>query len=106
MEQKDKQFKPQSKEYEVSLIKTNDSDVKKMKEYVITLIKSALGHFLMSKETYNKLYKEMMSDILVAAERFLKSGGQDKDYKFSTYYSWYISQRIEQTDDKIIRVKK
>ncbi len=106
MEQKKKQFQPQSKEYEIALLQKGDPEFKELKEHLIPLIKSALNHFIMSKETYNQLYKEILEDVSVAAKRFLKSGRQDKDYKFSAYYTWYISQRIEQAGDKVTKIKK
>lgn len=83
---------PQDKEYELSLLLDPAPNFQKLTEYLDGFIKTALGKFELSEETYNALYHALRADIPVAAERYLKSKSREKDYKFSAYFSWYISE--------------
>ncbi len=90
---------PQDKEYELSLLLNADGEFKELNDYLDAYIKIALGGFEMPQETYNTLYRELREDIHIAAERYLRSDAREKDYKFSTYFSWYVSERLNKNSD-------
>lgn len=88
---------PQDKEFELSLLLKSNHDFKEMVEYLDTYIKLVLDRFEMSQETYRALYQELINDVPIAAEKYLQSHGRKKEYKFSAYFSWYASERINRT---------
>ncbi|MDO8639590.1 MAG: hypothetical protein Q7R53_01570 [bacterium] len=92
-----KKFQSKNQKEEVELIKTDNSEFSKAREYIGKLVEDALGHFELKKEQYDKLYIEILGDIPIAVNRYLnniKIKKTDIDYKFSVYFTWYISQRI------------
>ena len=100
-----KEFKPESRKYEILLLQKNDPEFKELKKYLEPYIKDILAHFSMTQKTYNILYKQLMDDIPVAAEHFLNGKSMDADYKFSTYFGWYISERLNNCKEEIERIK-
>jgi hypothetical protein len=88
---------PQTKEYELSLLLAGDPEFKELREYIDAFIKAALKKFEMTQSEYNELYTQLTADIRIAAERFLNYQGEKKEYKFSTYYSWYLSERLNKS---------
>ncbi len=101
-----KKFQPQNKEYEMSLLQKNDPEFEELKKYLKPYIEDALALFSMPKKIYGILYEKLMGDIPVAAKRFLENKSMDTDYKFSSYFGWYIGQRINNTDENVKRVVK
>ncbi|HEV2693333.1 MAG TPA: hypothetical protein VG347_10605 [Verrucomicrobiae bacterium] len=85
---------PQNKEYELSLLLDPAPGFKKLKEYLDSYIKLALDKFVLSQDTYDRICLELHEDISVAADKYLKSKSREKSYKFSTYFSWYLSERV------------
>jgi hypothetical protein len=85
---------PKDKEYELSLLLKADPEFRELSEYLDVYIKLVLGKFEMPQEIFERLYLELHGDIPVAAEKYLQSDARKKDYKFSTYFSWYISERL------------
>jgi len=95
----EKKFQPQNKEYELSLLQKGDSEFKELQEYLKPYIEDALAPFTMPKKTYENLHKELMNDIPIAAKRFLDNKSANTDYKFSSYFGWYISERLNSTGE-------
>jgi len=92
-----KKFQPKNQKEEFDLINTDNSEFSKTREYIGKLVEDALEHFELRKEQYDKLYVEILEDIPTAVNRYLntiKREKSDADYKFSIYFTWYISQRI------------
>lgn len=89
----DKNF-PQSKDFELSLLLKPDPEFKDLREYMDQYIKQALKKFEMSQEVYDQLYWQLTQDIAVAARRYLQNDRSKNDYKFSTYYSRYLKDRL------------
>src|ERR1035437_7781811 len=85
---------PQSKEYELMLVQSPDPEKRELREYLDQYIKRALAKFEMTKTTYAELHGQLIEDINVAAERFLKNRDDTEQYKFSTYFSWYLKERL------------
>jgi hypothetical protein len=85
---------PQSKEYELTLVQSPDPKKRELREYLDQYIKRALAKFEMTKKTYAQLHGQLIKDIKVAAERFLKNRDGTEQYKFSTYFSWYLKERL------------
>jgi len=101
-----KKFQSQSREYEINLLQKGDPEFEDMVEYLKPLVEDALARFSMPRQVYNQLYKDIMNDIPIAVERFLKSEkSMNSDYKFSVYFSWYISERVNNIDDELIKRK-
>jgi len=101
-----KKFQSKSREYEIMLLQKGDPEFKDMVEYLKPLIEDVLARFSMPQEIYDKLYEGMVKDIPIAAERFLGGGSLEAGYKFSTYFSWYISEWINNTNDELIKRKR
>ncbi len=99
-----KKFQPQNREYELSLLQKNDPSFEELKKYLKPYIEDALAFFLMPKETYDILYKKLIDDIPTAAKRFLDGESLSADYKFSTYFGWYISERLNNTGEDVKRI--
>jgi len=89
-----KKFTPKTAEKERKTVLNDDPLFMQTKEYLKPLIWTAINTFELSKETQTKLFWKLVNDVPIAAQRFLKGDGLKKDYKFSTYFGWYIGQRI------------
>ena len=86
------QFVPKTAPEEFLLVTSDDSDYSQTKAYLLPLIRQALKeHGGDSIEAFEEL---LLSDVPVAARRFATNHQQSPGYKFSTYFSWYISQRL------------
>ncbi|HEV2694765.1 MAG TPA: hypothetical protein VG347_17855 [Verrucomicrobiae bacterium] len=90
---------PQDKEYELSLLLKTEGNFKALDNYLDAYIKTALDGFEMPQHIHDALYRELHEDVPVAAERYLKSDAREKDYKFSTYFSWYVSERLNKNSE-------
>lgn len=87
-------FKPKSKSKDHSIVFNDDYNFSKTKEYLDPLILYALDKSGLNKEKYEILHKQLLNDIPVAAKRFIANKEKNKEFKFSTYFGWYIAQRI------------
>lgn len=85
---------PQNKKYELSLLTGPQSDFRALETYIEQYIKIALGHFELTPKLYNQLLKDLRDDIAIAAKQYLESPARDADYTFSTYFSWFVSERL------------
>lgn len=89
---------PKSREEENELVLDNNTT--SLLDYMIILIDKVLSRFSMSSQTYGYLEKHLEDDVLVARRRFIDNKNyEDKDTKFSTYFTWYIHKLLESRDD-------
>ena len=88
----------------MSLLKKDDPDFSETKRYLKPYIEDVLAHFSMPEKTYRTLYNNLMNDIPVAARRFLEDNQTKPKYKFSTYFGWYISKRLNNTGEEVKRL--
>jgi hypothetical protein len=94
-----KLFHPRERAEELSLLLDDDTRFTKTKQYLDNLIMDALDHFDLSTEQLIKLREELSNDIPVAAKRFLGSEkSMSATYKFSTYFTWYIADRVNRIE--------
>jgi hypothetical protein len=89
-----KKFIPQNIDQEQKLVLNDDEFFTQTKNYLKPLILSSIDLFDLSENAANELFWKTMNDIPIAAKRFLGRNKTKKDYKFSTYFSWYIKERI------------
>ena len=89
---------PQDREYEYSLIVKDSPSFDKIQEYLLPYIDQVLDDFDMPRETIATLKEDITKDVKIAAKRFLENPNKEK-IKFSTYFSWYIHERIDSTPD-------
>ena len=87
-------FQPKTISEEWYIILSDDDNFSKIKEYLSPLILYALDKSRLDKEKCKILYNQLMNDIPIAAKRFIANKEKNKEFKFSTYLGWYISQRI------------
>lgn len=88
---------PLSREKEIELLK---GGIKDLVEYMSILIEKALDRFDMPSATREYLTKLLKDEVLIARDRFLKNKNNDNpEYKFSTYFTWYIHRALEDRDD-------
>ena len=96
---------PQNKEYELSLLLKADPEFKELREYLDAYIELALDKFEMSQETHDSLSLELHGYIPVAAAKYLQNEASKKDYKFSAYFSWYVSEHLNKNSSLKRKVK-
>lgn len=91
-----KPFQPMNRQEELRLLRTDDRWFSHTTDYLEPLIAGALAHFVFSRRDYQALYEDLISSVPLAARRFLRNPKNLRaSYKFSTYFSWYISQGID-----------
>lgn len=86
-----------NREEEIGMIKNDDTNFSNTKKYIGVLVKVAIEDKCsdLSKIKQKQLYEDIMADVPVAVERFVENERDKKvDYKFSTYFTWYIAQHI------------
>lgn len=88
------EFIPKTIKEEREIVLNDDAFFMQTKEYLKPFILSAINLFILPEETKTKIFWELVNDVPIAAQRFLKNDGHKKNYKFSTYFGWYIAQRI------------
>ena len=77
------------------LLLHDTANFSRTQHYLEPLIDDALSKFEFTSAQQRSLRRELLADIAVAARRFLNSSkSTEADYKFCTYFSWYIAQRI------------
>lgn len=94
-----KLFEPVGRVKELEMLLSDDEDYSRTHQYLEPLIATALSRFEMNNEGRSKLHKMLMRDVPLAATRYLTSEQtKDKSYSFSSYFTWYISERINESD--------
>lgn len=89
-------FQPKTAQEEYGLISNDDDNFTQTKRYLEPLISQIINRYNLPKETYQKLNRDLIFiDIPIAIKRFLNNENNKKEgVKFSTYFTWYIAQRI------------
>lgn len=86
---------PQSREYELELLKASAPEFERLREYLEPYLRRILDTFECTQETYDQLYYGLVADIKIAAEKYLTHRTGKEDYKFSSYYSWFVGERLK-----------
>jgi hypothetical protein len=84
---------PQDKAYELSLLKKG-APFDDLRSYLRPYLRSAIEGTHVIEAEQDRLLRELDAEVTVAAERYLASDATKQDYKFSTYFGWYLSQRL------------
>ena len=64
-------------------------------EYIDPLIREVLKRFALTPAQYHELHTGLLMDVPMAANRYLHNKRDITGaYPFSTYFTWYISERI------------
>jgi hypothetical protein len=87
---------PQNREYETSPLLDPDPTMAGLRQYMDAYIKLVLSRYEMPASTYEGLLNNLRLDVMVAADRYLE-GAAERKYKFSAYFSWYVSERLNST---------
>jgi hypothetical protein len=88
-------FRQKTPQQEYKLIQNDTFDFFETKKYLESLITKSLNHFKLTKIIQRKLMIEILSDVSIAIKKFLTNKeNMRKRIKFSLYFTWYISQRI------------
>lgn len=95
-------FIPKSKMAEFKMLLADDDSYTQTKTYLAPRIELALNKFEFSDEAHKDLVNKLEQDIEIAAKRFLKNkkNWETLPYRFSTYFSWYIAQRVNPLNPK------
>jgi hypothetical protein len=89
-------FVPRLREEELALLQGDTPDFQDTQAYLTPLIEGALALFAFSETDYRSLREELLSTVPIAARRFLENPKNlAASYKFSTYFTWYISQAVD-----------
>lgn len=88
-------FQSKAAQEEYSLISGDDDNFTQTKRYLEPLISQTINHYQLPTEVCHKLNRDLLFiDIPIAAKRFIANKEKNEDFKFSTYFTWYIAQRI------------
>jgi hypothetical protein len=88
-------FKALGREEEIALLKSDDQNFGRTREYLAPLIRSAAKRLERSEER-KSLQSELDGLVALAAKRFLAQPKNiDATYKFSAYFTWYISEALK-----------
>jgi hypothetical protein len=92
-------FTPLEREQELLILLNDDDSFTNTKHYLDALILQALSHFKFTREQHDTLHHQLVNDVPLAASRFLNNERNiDADFKFCTYFTWYISERINKIE--------
>jgi len=94
MKKASKQFQIKDKDEEINILLHDDFNFTATQDYLNDLIIDILNRYNLPEDIYNRMHQELLSDIPVAAKRFLENDRKNEEYKFSTYFGWYIGQRL------------
>ena len=89
-----KLFKPLNKEQEREILTRDDERFSATTAYIENLILTALSRFTADEGEKTIALKNLKLVIPIAAQRYLGES-KNKEYKFSTYFTWYIHEEIE-----------
>ena len=89
-------FQPRSRDAEIKLLQSDLADFPNTRRYLEPLIEDALTLFSFDEFDYVRVRSELWNLIPLAAERFLANPVNiSADYRFSTYFGWYISKTVD-----------
>lgn len=88
-------FQPRGLSEELQLLLSDESDFSNTTRYIGGLIDQVLARFVMTPEQRGEIRVALIMDIPVAAHRYLRTKRDISGaYPFSTYFTWYISERV------------
>jgi len=88
-------FQPKSTHEELALLLSDNASFQKTSEYLGDLLDDVLDRLAMTADQKREAYAALMMDIPVAAHRYLRNRRDITGaYPFSTYFTWYISERL------------
>jgi len=88
---------PQSKDYELALI-LEGGDYLNLKKYLSNYLNIVFTETTTSESDSEIIKDNLFNKLPVIIERFMNGDGPNKEYKFSSYFSWYISQELEKLE--------
>lgn len=88
------EFEPKTASEEYDLLIGDNSSFDETARYLFPLIEQALSK-IKDKEIKILHEKNLKKIIPIAARRFLEGHKNEKDIKFSVYFTWYIHQEFE-----------
>ncbi|MCX6739300.1 MAG: hypothetical protein NT098_04620 [Candidatus Parcubacteria bacterium] len=92
-------FVPKTREEEMLILQADTVDFEHIAEYLKPLIEKVLSRFEMEDSVCKMLHDDSVDDVKIAATRFLRSEeSMNADYKFCTYFSWYIHHEIDEAE--------
>lgn len=87
-------FKALDRDWEIALITSDDDHFARTRTYLAPLIANAAKRVTDPAERHRVLI-ELDRLVAVAAQRFLANPKNlSENYKFSTYFTWYIAQVV------------
>ncbi len=90
-----KLFHPRERAGELDLLLNDDIQFSRTKQYLDDLVTDALNRFDLREDQFTELRQQLLNDVPIAAERFLGSEkSMNATYRFSTYFTWYIAERV------------
>jgi hypothetical protein len=93
-------FIPLEREGELKLLKNDGTAFSQTKQYLDPLIIQSLNRFELSEKRVNNLHEQLLCDVPRAAKTFMNSKkSMDDSFKFCTYFTWYIGERINKIPD-------
>lgn len=73
------------------MLAADDADFSATRTYIERYILQALSIFDTPEEERNTAYRNLMALVPAAAKRYLENP-ERKEFRFSTYFGWYISE--------------
>lgn len=90
-------FKPLGRKAEVQLLLNDDEHFSKTQVYIKPLIAAAIQRANLQPHEQDGIVNALITIVPLAAERFLAAHrDREATYKFSTYFTWYINQALDQ----------
>ena len=94
MKASSKRFQALPLEEELQLLRTDNQAFERTRQYLLPLIESALSNSELDQEQRPWLIEQLLSDVPLAARRFLANHNRTRSYRFATYFTWYIAERL------------
>jgi hypothetical protein len=88
-------FTPLSRREEIILLLSDDHDFTSTQLYLMPLIVQAVNRLTLSDRNSRQFRNALLADVSVAAQRFLRSRSDKTTYRFATYFTWYIQERVK-----------
>ena len=92
---KTKVLTPKSREEELDILVNDDKDFTNTIEYLRGLIYKIMKKYNLNEEDEEKNYKKIIEFLPKIVNNYLSKGEEKRDYKFSTYFTWWAKEIIE-----------
>lgn len=87
-------FEPETLEAEQRMLRTDDASFSATRTYIERYILQVLSHFSGDESEKSQALANLLAQIPIAAQRYLENR-ENPDFKFSTYFGWYISEELK-----------